>query len=64
MLDAIESNGSPPRSPVVLPEADRSRESGRAAQMRIRRAEDAWAMHACHATGFAAGEAACLAQDG
>jgi hypothetical protein len=52
------------REPDTLPEAWPRWEYARGTQARIRRAEDAWAMHAVRATGFGAGEAAYVERDG
>lgn len=58
MLGATKSGRDMPRDPHTLPEVCVRWEDIRIAQARLRRVEDAWAMHALRANGFAAGEAA------
>jgi hypothetical protein len=53
MFGALDANGLP-REPHTLPEAQVNWENARWTQARIRRIEEAWAMHASRATGFGA----------
>jgi hypothetical protein len=62
MFGATKSQGYTPQEPHTLPEA-LSWESTRATEARIRRIEDAWAMHASGANGFGAAEI-CATRDG
>jgi hypothetical protein len=55
---ALEEHYAMLRQPHTLPEAHRRWENSRAVEARVRRIEEAWALHAASATGFGAAEAA------
>lgn len=55
MFGATDRYGRTPREPHTLPEA-LSWECTRVTEARLRRIEDAWAMHAIRANGFGAAE--------